>query len=107
VRGPLIVASVASSLGSIGILLLGTGSPIAWVVAITLAFGVTLGTASISNQLVLCGSVGTAELGPASGLFRTFAYIGTIGSSAMIGITFHNRVTDAGLYCIGAIMIAA
>jgi cyanate permease len=34
VRGPLIVASVASILGSIGILLLGTGSPITWVVAI-------------------------------------------------------------------------
>jgi MFS family permease len=107
VRGPLIVASVASILGSIGILLLGTGSPIAWVVAITVAFGVTLGTAAVSNQLVLYGSVETAELGTASGLFRTFVYIGTIASSAMIGVMFHNGVTDAGLHRIGAIMIAA
>jgi MFS family permease len=107
VRGPLIVASAATILGSIGVLLLGTGSPIVWVIAITLAFGVTLGTASISNQLVLYASVETAELGTASGLFRTFAYIGTIASTAMIGMTFHNGVTDAGLHRIGAIMIAA
>jgi MFS family permease len=107
VRGPLIVASAATILGSIGVLLLGTGSPIVWVIAITLAFGVTLGTASISNQLVLYASVETAELGTAAGLFRTFAYIGTIASTAMIGMTFHNGVTDAGLHRIGAIMIAA
>ena len=107
VRGPLIVASAASILGSIGIVLLGTGSAIAWIVAITLVFGVTLGTASISNQLVLYASVETAELGIASGLFRTFAYIGSIASSAMIGVTFHNGVTDTGLHRIGAVMIAA
>ncbi len=107
VRSPLIVASAASILGSIGIVSLGGGSAIAWVVAITLVFGVTLGTASISNQLVLYSCVETAELGTASGLFRTFAYVGSIASSAMIGVTFHNGVTDAGLHRIGALMIAA
>jgi MFS family permease len=107
VRGPLIVASAAAILGSIGIVLLGTGSAIAWIIAITLIFGVTLGTASISNQLVLYAGVVTADLGIASGLFRTFAYVGSIASSAIIGVTFHNGVTDAGLHRIGAIMIAA
>jgi MFS family permease len=107
VRGPLIVASAASIVGSIGILVLGTGSPLAWIVAITLVFGVTLGTASISNQLVIYTSVEAADIGIASGLFRTFAYVGSIASSAMIGITFHNGVTDAGLHRIGAIMIVA
>jgi MFS family permease len=105
VRGPLIAASVSSIVGSIGILVLGTGSAVAWVIAITLVFGVTLGTASISNQLVLYASVATAELGTASGLFRTFAYVGSIASSAVIGVTFHSGVTDGGLHVIAAIMI--
>jgi MFS family permease len=106
VRGPLVAASAASLLGSIGILLLGTENPIAWVVVITLLFGITLGTASSSNQLVLYSSVTAAQLGTASGLFRTFGYFGSIASTAMIGVVFHGGVNDRGLHVIAAIMIA-
>jgi len=106
VRGPLIAAAAASLLGSIGMLLLGTGSAIAWVIAITLVFGTTLGTASSSNQLALYANVTAAQLGTASGLFRTFGYFGSIASSAMIGIVFHSSVTDGGLHLIGAVMSA-
>jgi len=105
VRGPLIAASASSIIGSAGMLLLGSGSAVAWIIAITLVFGVTLGTASISNQLVLYANVATAELGTASGLFRTFAYVGSIASSAVIGVTFHGGVTDGGLHIIAGIMI--
>jgi hypothetical protein len=49
----------------------------------------------------------TAErLGTAAGLFRTFGHVGSIGSSAMIGIVFHSGVTDGGLHLIGPIMAA-
>jgi MFS family permease len=106
VRGPLIAASASAIVGSIGMLLLGSGSAVVWIIAITLVFGVTLGTASISNQLVLYANVATAELGTASGLFRTFAYVGSIASSAVIGVTFQGGVTDAGLHLIAGIMIA-
>jgi predicted MFS family arabinose efflux permease len=106
VRGPLIAAAAASTLGSIGIMLLNTDAAIAWVIAITLVFGITLGTASSSNQLALYASVTAAQLGTASGLFRTFAYVGSIASSAMIGIVFHSGVSDGGLHVIGAIMTA-
>lgn len=70
----------SSIAGSIGMLLLGTGSAVAWIIAITLVFGVTLGTAS--------------------GLFRTFAFVGSIASSAVIGVTFHRGVTDGGRHLI-------
>jgi uncharacterized membrane protein len=106
VRGPLIAAAAASLLGSIGMLLLGTGSAIAWIIAITLVFGITLGTASSSNQLSLYANVTAAQLGTASGLFRTFGYFGSIASTAMIGVVFHSSVTDGGLHLIGAIMTA-
>ncbi len=104
VRGPLIVAAATSLLGSIGMLLLGTDSAIAWVIAITLVFGITLGTGSNSNQLALYESTTAAEFGTASGLFRTFGYVGSIASSAMIGVVFHGGVSDGGLHVIGAIM---
>jgi sugar phosphate permease len=100
----LIVASAAAIAGSIGIAFLGSQSAVVWIVAITVAFGITLGTGSISNQLVLYAAVPAAQIGTASGLFRTFGYIGSIASSAMIGVTFRNTVSDGGLHVIGAIM---
>ncbi len=104
VRGPLVVAAAASILGSIGIMLLGTTGAVAWIIAITLLFGITLGTASSSNQLALYGNVSSAELGTASGLFRTSGYIGSIASSAMIGVVFHSGASDGELHVMGAIM---
>ena len=106
VRLPLILASSASLIGSIGVFFLNAQSAIVFVIAITLVFGVTLGTGSISNQLVLYASVTAAEIGSAAGLLRTFGYTGSIASSAMIGITFQHAVTDGGLHVIGAIMSA-
>jgi sugar phosphate permease len=51
--------------------------------------------------------VAAGQLGTASGLFRTFGYVGSIASSAIIGIVFHNSVGDHGLHVIAVIMIAA
>jgi sugar phosphate permease len=46
------------------------------------------------------------QIGTASGLFRTFGYIGSIASSALIAIVFRTRVTDHGLHVIALIMVA-
>ena len=45
-------------------------------------------------------------VGTASGLFRTFGYIGSIASSAIISIVFHTSVTDHGMHVIALIMVA-
>jgi hypothetical protein len=41
----------------------------------------------------------------ASGLFRTFGYVGSIASSAVSGVVFHDRVSDGGVHIIAVIMI--
>ncbi|MDB5074324.1 MAG: hypothetical protein JWO42_503 [Chloroflexi bacterium] len=105
VRGPLIVAAGSSLVASIGVLLLGTSTPTIWIVAITLIFGITLGTTVSGNQTALYTQVTASQLGTASGLFRTFSYLGSIASSAMISIVFHTSVTDSGLHVIALIMI--
>jgi sugar phosphate permease len=51
--------------------------------------------------------VAADQLGTASGLFRTFGYVGSIASSAIISIVFHKSVGDHGLHVIALIMIAA
>lgn len=105
VRSPLIVATVSCLAGSAGVLVLVTGTPVAWIVVITLFFGVTLGASLSANQTTLYSQVAADRIGTASGLFRTFGYLGSIASSALISIVFHTHVSDHGLHTIGSIMV--
>jgi len=105
VRGPVIAAAIACLAGSAGVLLLGRSGWIGWVVVITLIFGLVTGFASAGNQTALYTQAPAEQLGTASGLLRTFGYVGSIGSSAITGIVFHTSVTDSGVHLIGWIMI--
>lgn len=105
VRGPIIVAGLASLVGSAGVLLLTSQTSVVWIVLVTLVFGVALGTAASGNQIALYTQAPAAQLGVASGLFRTFGYVGSIASSAITGIVFHASVTDSGVHLIAMIMV--
>jgi MFS family permease len=105
-RTPLILAAVCCLAGSAGTLLLTGDTPVAWIVAITLVFGVTMGAGASANQTALYAQVPAADIGTASGLLRSFGYIGSIASSAIIAIVFRTHVSDHGLHVISIIMIA-
>ena len=105
VRTPLVVAAVSCLAASAGVLALTTSTPIVWFVVITLVFGITLGTSISANQTTLYTQVTADQIGTASGLFRTFGYIGSIASAALISIVFHTSVTDHGLHVIALIMV--
>ncbi len=105
-RAPLVIAAIACLAGSAGVLLLRTTTPIAWIVLITLVFGVTLGAGVSANQTALYTQIPADQIGTASGLFRTWGYIGSIASSAIISISFHTSVSDHGLHAIALIMVA-
>jgi len=105
-RTPLVVAAVACLAGSAGVLALTTSTPIAWIVVVSLLFGVATGTGASANQTALYTQVPGAQIGTASGLLRTFGYIGSIASSAIIAITFRTTVSDHGLHITGIIMVA-
>jgi predicted MFS family arabinose efflux permease len=107
VRGPLIVGAAACLAGAAGVLFLTTSTPIIWILIVTLAFGIALGAAASGNQTALYTQAASGQLGTASGLFRTFGYVGSIASSAVISIVFHQSVSDHGLHVIAVIMIAA
>jgi predicted MFS family arabinose efflux permease len=105
-RVPLVAAAVSCLAGSAGVLLITGSTPIGWVIVVTLVFGVTLGTGASANQTALYAQVPAEQIGTASGLFRTFGYIGSIASSAIIAITFHSGVSDHALHTIAIIMVA-
>ena len=106
IRVPLVAAAVSCLVASAGVLMLSQSTALIWIVIVTLVFGITLGTGASANQTALFTQVTTDQIGTASGLFRTFGYIGSIASSALIAIVFRTRVTDHGLHVIALIMVA-
>lgn len=106
VREALIVSALSFMAGSAGMLFLGVDAPVIAIVAVTLVFGITVGTTSIGNQTALYTQVPITRVGTASGLFRTFGYVGSIASSTLTGIVFKDNVTDRGLHSIALVLIA-
>ncbi len=105
VRGPVIVAAFACLLGSAGVLLLSASAGVGLIVLITIVFGVALGASAAGNQTSLYRQAPAEALGTASGLLRTFGYLGSIAASAITGIVFHTSASDAGLHHIAWIMV--
>jgi MFS family permease len=105
VRSPVIGAAVACLIGSAGVLILSKSAWIGWIVVITLVFGLVTGFAAAGNQTALYSQAPAEQLGTASGLMRTFGYVGSIASAAITGIVFHASVSDGGVHLIAWIMI--
>jgi MFS family permease len=106
VRGPLIWAAVACLAAGVLTLFLSSAAWLFLTVLVTILLGLAIGAAS-SNQLALYEQAGPEALGTAAGLMRSFGYLGSIASSAVIGVVFRQRVTDTGIVVIAVIMIVA
>jgi predicted MFS family arabinose efflux permease len=107
IRSPLIAAAVSMLIGSLGILILTTHSPVALIVVVTLVFGVCVATTTVGNQTALYTQAPADQIGTASGLSRTFGYIGSIASATVTGIVFRHGTTDSGLHSIAVVLIIA
>ncbi|MFI6656452.1 MFS transporter [Streptomyces sp. NPDC050523] len=107
VRGPLIAAAVTMVLGSGGLVLLTSHSPAVAIVLVSLIFGVTSAASTVGNQTALYIAAPADQIGTASGLFRTFGYLGTITSSVIAGIVFRDGAGDHGLHTLGLVLVAA
>jgi MFS family permease len=105
IRLPLLASAISCLVASVGVLLLTTSTPIIWIVVITLVFGITLGGASTGSQLSLYTHVDGNQIGTAAGLLRTFGYIGSIASSAIVAVTFRTSADDSHLHTIALIMV--
>jgi MFS family permease len=105
IRGPLTITGISLIATAGVVLLLNHQSPIWAMVAMTLLFGITNGLGSFANQASLYVFAPAAEIAVASGLYRTFSYMGAIFSSSLIGITFGTAATDAGLHALAWVLV--
>jgi MFS family permease len=107
IRGSLVIAAVTSLVASLGVLLLSSRTPVPWFVVITVVFGIAQGTTSFGNQGALYTQAPAARMGTASGLLRTFGYLGAIASSAVMGSLFRGGADDHGLHVMAWILVAS
>lgn len=106
VRGPIIGAAVACIAAAVSALFLPTPAWLAITLAVTVLLGFAQGAAS-SNQLALYHQAPAEQLGTASGLMRSFGYLGSIASSAITGVVYRTSVTDTGVTTIAWIMVGS
>lgn len=107
IRRPLLLSAVTCIAAGVAVLFLHTSAWLVLILAITILLGVAQGAGNSSNQTALYTQVAQDQLGTASGLLRSFGYLGSIASSAVIGVVFRQQVTDAGVATIGWIMLGA
>jgi predicted MFS family arabinose efflux permease len=91
--------------GSVATLFLTSRSPVAVIIAVTALFGLASGAGNVTYQTALHRESPAEKVGTASGLLRTFGYIGSIASATITGLVFRTRVDDAGLHSVSLIMI--
>jgi MFS family permease len=104
-RLSLTVSAVLLLIGAVGTIFLTRHSPLAAIIAVTAVFGLASGSSSVTNQAALYEAAPPESVGTASGLLRTFGYVGSIASATITGLAFHTKVNDTGLHHISLILI--
>ena len=105
IRGPLVAGAVLLLAGAVAALFLTSHSPVLAIIAVTALFGLASGASNVTNQTALYQAAPAEKLGTASGLLRTFGYVGSIASATITGVAFRTRVDDAGLRQVSLILI--
>jgi MFS family permease len=105
VRGPLIVSAICLLLGGAATLLITDHSPLIALLGVTVLFGLTTGTTSVSTQTALYLQTPAHTVGTASGLLRTAGYLGSVASATITGAAFRTQVTDTGLHTLAFVLL--
>ncbi len=98
---------INSSMIAMALVPIATDLPTMAIASLSIVFGIALGAAASGNQVAFYLQAEPDQLGVASGLFRTFGYLGSIAAAAVTGTVFHTRVSDHGMRLIATAMVTA
>jgi MFS family permease len=96
--GPLLtkwLAVVSAIVASLSLFAVHAGSSLIVVIGVSILIGLITGFNPIANQASLNETVPPELSGFSFGLYRTFVYLGAVGSGALLKYIFHKGVTDA------------
>jgi MFS family permease len=105
IRGPLVAAAVLLVAAAVATFFLTSHSPVIAIIGTTALVGLMSGASNVNNQTALYREAPAEKVGTASGLLRTFGYVGSIASATITGTVFRARVDDPGLHRVAIIMV--
>jgi MFS family permease len=106
IRGKLVLGSVAMLVATAALLLLTGTSPLWLVVTVGMVSGIPQGVNTLANQNALFQQADATHMGTASGLLRTFQYLGAMLSSAAVAGFFRDGADTSGLHGLAVLMLA-
>ena len=104
-RPSLTVSALLILAGAVATLFLNSHTPLIAIIGVTGLFGLMSGSGNVTNQTALYRESPAEKVGTASGLLRTFGYIGSIASATITGLVFRTHVDDSGLHHVSVILI--
>ncbi|MDM4761748.1 MFS transporter [Galbitalea sp. SE-J8] len=107
VRWPLIAAGLGQIAAGLISLAITSESSILLVIGMTIVLGAVNGASGFGNQASLYLQAPPDQIGVASGLLRTFMYVGAIFSSSLLAIAYGDRATDAGFHALSLALVGA
>jgi MFS family permease len=98
IRAPLLIGCGAALVGSVVLRNLDHASA-PWILAAAAAlFGLPMGMTSTATQAAVYIQASPEQIGSASGLQRSFQYLGSIMSASLVALCFGARPSDAGFH---------
>ncbi|MEU3272071.1 MFS transporter [Saccharomonospora sp. NPDC006951] len=101
IRLRLVLSVAALIAGSALLLFVETSTWIGLLILVAALFGLAQGLTSVTNQTALYAQASSAQMGTASGFFRTAQYIGAMLASALIAACFGAEPSARGLHTLG------
>ncbi|MCQ9387088.1 MFS transporter [Brevibacterium sp. 50QC2O2] len=105
IRANLLVGGVLQLVVAGSLLLLYPATPVWVYFLITAVLGIPQGLLSLSNQNAMYHQADPATIGAASGLLRTFQYLGAVTASAVSGLVFGARADTPGMHSLAWVMV--
>jgi len=103
-RLPLVIGSSFLLAGSLLLLTLARGTPVAMLILVTFVLGVPNGFNNLGLQAALYAVTPGERISWAAGQYQTFRYVGATMASAVLGSVFRHQATTAGLHGIALVL---
>ncbi|QAY64889.1 MFS transporter [Xylanimonas allomyrinae] len=100
VLGRLLLGSALQVAACVALLAVHSGTPVVVLLVIMAAFGLPQALNGLANQNALYDQATPEQIGAASGLFRTFMYLGALTSSAATAAAFRTAADTPGLHAL-------
>lgn len=103
-KSPFVISAVGGVVGCVCLIFIHSDSPIWFVAAAAMFFGIPMGMTSTATQAAIYIQAPASEIGTAAGLQRTFAYAGAIFAASLLGIVFGHKPSDGGIHALAMVM---